>query len=387
MRVLECFAGVGGNALAMQALGFKTVAYCEINPFSVKVLEDNMKARRLHTAPIFPDITRLQKQDLPAGRIDIIAGGFPCKGLSSVGVRKGLYGDHRSALVKHMYRLISTLKPKFAFLENTPLLRNDPDFPTMIRTLNKLGYGRVAFITMSASQVGARQARKRIFILAVRNGLNLNHTTIKHNISSLKRNFNQNVPQKLLPRTNLNKHWPAKICFAFGNCVVPAQAAQAFIDLRRALMNMPKGVAKDGDGLPLRQLKSVNPMLPCVCHNQQLFPDVSYAPRDVKCAGKGFTVYPPMLSTKQKHKAQLPLLKKPFFSQCFPTFRTHSSCATTGSTMTSRTQQDSGNFLMSAFRGRSDPPQTRMLSDLYASSLSGFPAHWLRKTLLANSKV
>eukprot|EP00959_Pyramimonas_sp_CCMP1952_P241714 5051999-Pyramimonas_sp.AAC.1 len=41
----------------------------------------------------------------------MIAGGFPCLGLSAVGTRRGLYGDQRSNLVKHVFRLVGELKP------------------------------------------------------------------------------------------------------------------------------------------------------------------------------------------------------------------------------------------------------------------------------------
>ena len=122
MNVLELFAGIGGSALAMAALGFHTVAYCESNSFSSQVLRENMKAGRLHTGPLFSDVTKLRPQQLQNKRIDIISAGFHCQGLSVAGRHNGLYGDRRSQLVKHVYRLVEQLEPKLVFLENTPLL-------------------------------------------------------------------------------------------------------------------------------------------------------------------------------------------------------------------------------------------------------------------------
>ena len=152
-RALELFAGVGGGSLALKASGIRTVAYCEIDPWCQTVLLTNMAKGRLDRAPIHPDVTTLSGEDLP--RIDMIAGGFPCLGLSSVGQRKGLYGDSRSALVKEVYRLIDETQPNYVFLENTPRIVADRDYPRFLSDFRGRGY-QCAFMVCSASQVSAK---------------------------------------------------------------------------------------------------------------------------------------------------------------------------------------------------------------------------------------
>ena len=385
MKVLECFAGVGGNALAMKTLGFKTVGYCEINKFAAQVLKNNMRAGSLHVAPIYPDITSLKKGNI-SQKVDILAGGFPCKGLSVVGLMKGLYGDHRSALVKHMYRLITDLKPKLVFLENTPGLQSDPNFPTMLKTLNKLGYGRITFLVASASQVGAQHLRKRIFILAVRNGFNLKKMKINTNITKLHQYFHQNVANKLILREG-KRNWISKICLAFGNCVVPAQAAQAFITLRNALL-APS--SQYGKAHTLSACKSMNALKPILYSNRSLYQQDKYSVPSLACKGKGFHVTP--ITASHAHNATKPLLTKPFFSQCVPTFRTSSACAAPLPTITNRTRSDSGVFLTLSKEmwGSKWPPkystkQKYFVSDESIAVMSGFPKRWLRNTLVQNN--
>ena len=382
MDVLECFAGIGGNALAMASLGFRTAAYCESDAFSARVLRENMRRGRLHPGPVFPDIAKLRPGHLKAQKIGIVAAGFPCQGLSVAGRRAGLYQDARSQLVKHVYRLVQQLKPKLVFLENTPLLRKDANFADMLRKLVSLGYDRVAFVVTSASQVGAQHLRKRIFILAARRGLTLQGVPVRDNSEALRKHFRQRVVN-VLERSDRTKNWERRICSAVGNCVVPLQAAKAFLTLRATLLSPNEVLAP---ARPLSDLQSVDPMRPTVFSGSTLRQNELYAVPDVRCGGRGFHVHPspPPPGTR----ATRPLVLKPFFSQCFPTFRTHAFCVAPVPTMTERTKQDAGNFLVSSrelWRGNLPGKDVRgrhFVSDEYALARSGFPKSWLRAALV-----
>ena len=74
----------------------KPIAYCEIDPYAQAVLLSRMQDGRLHRAPIWDDIRKLDSSEL-IGNIDIIYGGFPCQDVSSCGTGKGLDGE-RSGL-------------------------------------------------------------------------------------------------------------------------------------------------------------------------------------------------------------------------------------------------------------------------------------------------
>ena len=65
IRALELFSGIGGQALALKTAGVKTIGYCEIDDVNCDILRANMERGRLDRAPIFSDVKKLTRQDLP----------------------------------------------------------------------------------------------------------------------------------------------------------------------------------------------------------------------------------------------------------------------------------------------------------------------------------
>ena len=106
---LDLFSGIGGFALASQWAGFRTVAFCEIEPFAQKVLRKHWPA-----VPICEDIRKLNGNDY--GTIKLITGGYPCQPFSSAGKRKGA-GDDRH-LWPEMRRIIAEARPRWVLAEN-----------------------------------------------------------------------------------------------------------------------------------------------------------------------------------------------------------------------------------------------------------------------------
>jgi hypothetical protein len=54
VKVLDCFAGIGGFTLGLERAGFETVAFCEIEPYCQRVL-----AKHWPEVPIYDDIRRV----------------------------------------------------------------------------------------------------------------------------------------------------------------------------------------------------------------------------------------------------------------------------------------------------------------------------------------
>lgn len=76
MRSLDLFSGIGGITYALRGMGIDPVAYCEISPSATAFLKDLMRRKLLPRAPIQPDVRTLSPKTV--GKVDIIAGGFPC---------------------------------------------------------------------------------------------------------------------------------------------------------------------------------------------------------------------------------------------------------------------------------------------------------------------
>jgi DNA (cytosine-5)-methyltransferase 1 len=159
--VLDLFSGIGGFSLGLERTGgFRTAAFCEIDPYARRVL-----ARHWPEAPCYHDVRTLTADRLAADGIsvDVICGGFPCQDISLAGAGAGLAGE-RSGLWREFARLIGELRPRFVIVENVAALlaRGLGD---VLGDLAALGYD-AEWHCIPASAVGAPHRRDRIWIVA-----------------------------------------------------------------------------------------------------------------------------------------------------------------------------------------------------------------------------
>tara|TARA_R110002012_G_scaffold85399_1_gene212984 strand:+ start:259 stop:1452 length:1194 start_codon:yes stop_codon:yes gene_type:complete len=165
MRVLDLFSGIGGFALAGQWVwgdDHEIVGFCEIDKYCHKVLNKNFPG-----VPIYEDIQKLNGKNF--NDIDLITGGFPCQDLSVAGRGKGLIDEEtgektRSGLWFEMLRIISEVRPRFALIENVPMLTIRGG-TRVIADLTKIGYD-AEWTIIGADDVGAWHKRKRIWIVS-----------------------------------------------------------------------------------------------------------------------------------------------------------------------------------------------------------------------------
>ena len=165
VRLLDLFSGIGGFSLAASwvwgdELGI--VGFCEIDSYCHKVLNKNFPG-----VPIYKDITTLDGNQFK--NIDIITGGFPCQDISIAGRGKSLINEEtgettRSGLWFEMLRVISEVRPRYALIENVPMLTVRGGV-RVIADLTEIGYD-ASWTIVSAADVGAWHNRKRIWIVA-----------------------------------------------------------------------------------------------------------------------------------------------------------------------------------------------------------------------------
>lgn len=161
LRVLDLFSGIGGFSLGLERTGgFKTVAFCEIEPFCRRVL-----AKHWPGVPCYDDVRSLTSERLTADgiEVDVICGGFPCQDISFAGAGAGLAGE-RSGLWYEYARLIGELGPRYVIVENVAalLVRGMGD---VLGTLASLGYD-AEWHCIPASAIGLGQRRDRVWIIA-----------------------------------------------------------------------------------------------------------------------------------------------------------------------------------------------------------------------------
>jgi len=162
MNELHLFAGAGGGILGGQLSGHTCVCAVEIESYPRQVLLQRQRDGILPKFPIWDDINTFDGKPW-RGKVDIVCGGFPCQDISSAGKGAGIEGK-RSGLWGEMARVVSEVRPRFVFVENSPMLTSRGLY-RVLGDLAELGYD-ARWCVLGADDTGAPHRRKRIWILA-----------------------------------------------------------------------------------------------------------------------------------------------------------------------------------------------------------------------------
>ena len=201
VRYLSVCSGIEAATQAWHALGWRPVAFSEIEKFPSAVL-----AHHYPGVPNWGDMTKFE--DWPDEPIDLLVGGTPCQSFSVAGLRAGL-ADPRGNLALTYLAIVAKYCPRWVVWENVPgvytaLSHDAPDprppeidldsddgpadgeevvvedwydsdedhaFACFVAGLQELGYG-VAYRTLDAQYVRTRrfprsvpQRRRRVFVV------------------------------------------------------------------------------------------------------------------------------------------------------------------------------------------------------------------------------
>jgi len=162
MNELALFAGAGGGILGGKLLGWRTVCAVEIEPYPTSVLIARQNEGFLHPFPIWDDVCTFDGKSW-RGIVDVVSGGFPCQDISAMGKGNGIEGK-RSGLWREFARIISEVRPEFAFVENSPMLTRR-GLRVVLGDLAEMGYD-AEWCVLGGSDTGLEHHRKRIWILA-----------------------------------------------------------------------------------------------------------------------------------------------------------------------------------------------------------------------------
>jgi site-specific DNA-cytosine methylase len=160
-------AGYGGIEIGLKRVipDLRTVALCEIEAYACANLVAKMEAGLMDAAPIWTNLKTFPWAEF-RDRVDILTGGYPCQPFSAAGKRLGTEDPRH--LWPYIADGIAAMRPSVCFFENVEG-HISLGLPDVIEDLGRLGY-RTTWGIFSASEVGATHQRKRVFILAYRNG-------------------------------------------------------------------------------------------------------------------------------------------------------------------------------------------------------------------------
>jgi DNA (cytosine-5)-methyltransferase 1 len=207
---LELFAGAGGLAKGLELSGIKHKALIEWNKPACQTLANNYSNNLVHHV----DIRSFQFGQFH--HIDIVSGGPPCQPFSMGGKHKG--NQDQRDMFSYACKAISTYRPKIFIFENVKgLLRksftnyfeyiilrltypdiqpkiseNWEDHLTRLEKIHTSGklYSikyNVIFRLVDAANYGIPQRRERVFIIGIREDLNIEWSFPKetHSLDSL----------------------------------------------------------------------------------------------------------------------------------------------------------------------------------------------------------
>lgn len=168
---IDLFSGAGGLMRGFMDAGFDPV-------FSVEMWKPAILThqRNYPNVPIWDrDIRTITNDEIQPfrGKIDVIIGGPPCQGFSTIGKR--LVKDPRNELVFEFIRFVKEIKPKIFLMENVRglLSANNGLIKDAITTeFEQLGYN-VKHEVVCAADYGVPQMRYRVFFLGIRNDLKI----------------------------------------------------------------------------------------------------------------------------------------------------------------------------------------------------------------------
>jgi DNA (cytosine-5)-methyltransferase 1 len=167
-KFIDLFCGIGAFHLALSSFGAECVFASEINNAARKIYMDNFNLEPEG------DITQISADNIPTH--DIVCGGFPCQPFSISG-KQGGFSATGGRLFFEITRIIRHHTPRVIFLENVANLEKHNEGKTinaMFTSLKRAGYTPFKQ-NLDASNFGVPQCRKRLYIVAFRNDLNIKY--------------------------------------------------------------------------------------------------------------------------------------------------------------------------------------------------------------------
>jgi DNA (cytosine-5)-methyltransferase 1 len=183
MNFLSVCSGIEAASVAWNLLGWKAVAFSEIEKFPAAIL-----AHRYPDTPNLGDMTQFSTwpERFNDRSIDLLCGGTPCQSFSVAGLRKGL-DDPRGDLMLTFSAIAAKYRPKWLVWENVPGVlssNSGSDFAAFLGLLSgqrieqppegwasggvvcgyRNAYG-LAYRVLDAQYFGLAQRRKRVFVV------------------------------------------------------------------------------------------------------------------------------------------------------------------------------------------------------------------------------
>ena len=176
---IDLFSGAGGLHIGFENMGFQIKLCIDNNCLVEKTHKRNFPNIPMINRDINLVSTDEIKNYIDGDTVDIIIGGPPCQGFSTIGKRsssdpeKRYMKDPRNELVLTYARIIKEIKPKFIVMENVKgilTLEGGNYLKNVLSILRDAGYA-VDYKLINMADYGVPEIRERVIIIGNRLGL------------------------------------------------------------------------------------------------------------------------------------------------------------------------------------------------------------------------
>ena len=176
---VELCCGMGAIGIGLRSLGIRVAKAYDAWNAAVSVYNHNAPEPVAVECDLLTKYghNRVVSDCQKLGGLELLAAGPPCKGFSQLLNGKHNAPNPHNRVLESIPDYVASLKPRIVLIENVPdLIRhaNGRTFSSLLNRLNSPGprglHYRVEFHIYDASHYGTPQARRRIFVLAVRDG-------------------------------------------------------------------------------------------------------------------------------------------------------------------------------------------------------------------------
>ena len=171
--VIDLFCGTGGFAegFVSENMPFALKYAIDLDANSTATTQANHPACIVDTVSIRDMPPERVQERLGLNEVDLVIGGPPCQGYSSLRPNRGAnLDDGRNNLYMHFARYVAAFRPKIAVLENVVGLlthESGATLDSLLETFSAFGYA-VDWRILNAASFGVPQKRERFIMFAAR---------------------------------------------------------------------------------------------------------------------------------------------------------------------------------------------------------------------------
>jgi len=166
LNAIDLFSGAGGLSLGLSRAGIQIVIANEIEADFAKTHEINHPNTRMINRDICDiDFASELVTTKLSSKIDLVCGGPPCQGFSTVGKKN--FTDPRNSLFAQFLRAVDAIRPRFVLFENVSgfkKLYGGAIYETLLEELTLREF-EVDSAVLNARSFGLPQSRERTIVL------------------------------------------------------------------------------------------------------------------------------------------------------------------------------------------------------------------------------